>query len=114
MNNLKKRKDARYRLSLAGGRIREPRVVAVANITAHMLRHIYATTLYYAGVDLKQAAAWMGHADCKTMLELYTHLDKAGTGKALGKHMEYISNSNPCGQREVKEVSKDASSKPQT
>ncbi|HEY8402032.1 MAG TPA: tyrosine-type recombinase/integrase [Cytophagaceae bacterium] len=45
-------------------------------ITPHNFRHSYATMLYYAGVDVKQAQYLLGHASAEVTLEIYTHLDK--------------------------------------
>jgi integrase len=43
-------------------------------IRTHDLRHTYCTMLYDAGVDLKTAMLWMGHADQTMTLRIYTHL----------------------------------------
>jgi len=51
-------------------------VIAFPEITPHVLRHTYATMLYYAGVDLKQAQYLLGHASAEVTLNIYTHLDK--------------------------------------
>ncbi len=42
--------------------------------TPHQLRHSYATILFDAGIDVKTAQKWLGHADIKTTLDIYTHL----------------------------------------
>lgn len=44
-----------------------------ADITAHIFRHTYASDLYKAGVDIKQAQYLLGHDDIKTTLDTYTH-----------------------------------------
>lgn len=44
------------------------------NIRPHDLRHSYCTMLYDAGVDLKTAQKWMGHADADVTMKIYTHL----------------------------------------
>lgn len=44
-------------------------------ITQHMLRHTYATLLFKAGVDVKDAQLFMGHKDIHVTLQIYTHLD---------------------------------------
>ncbi len=49
---------------------------AIKGLTPHRFRHNFATILYYAGVDLKEAQRIMGHADIKILLDVYTHLDK--------------------------------------
>jgi integrase len=52
-------------------------VIAFAkDVTPHILRHTYATMLYYAGVDIKQAQYLLGHSSAEVTLNLYTHLDK--------------------------------------
>ena len=48
----------------------------IPRITAHWLRHTFATMLYLAGVDVVTARDQMGHSDIKTTLDIYTHLDK--------------------------------------
>lgn len=63
----------------AGGRVASrsrPKLQVVDNITPHMLRHTYATMLYDAGVDVKSAQRFMGHADIETTLKIYTHLSE--------------------------------------
>ena len=42
--------------------------------TAHQLRHAYATMLYEAGIDLKDAQNLMGHADINLTRQIYTHI----------------------------------------
>ena len=41
----------------------------------HMLRHTYATNLYYAGVDLRTAQYLLGHSSIQMTAQVYTHLD---------------------------------------
>ena len=55
----------------AGGQI--PPWVDI-NIRPHDLRHSYCTMLYDAGVDIKTAQKWMGHADADVTMQIYTHL----------------------------------------
>lgn len=43
------------------------------DITPHIFRHTYASDLYKAGVDIKQAQYLLGHDDIKTTLDTYTH-----------------------------------------
>lgn len=44
------------------------------NITAHQLRHGYATMLFEAGVDVKDAQELMGHSDINLTRQIYTHI----------------------------------------
>lgn len=54
-------------------------------LTAHYFRHNYASVLYNAGVDVLTAQRFLGHADAKTTLAIYTHLagekEKKGAAK---------------------------------
>lgn len=56
------------------------------SITAHQLRHGYATMLFEAGIDEKDAQELMGHADINTTRSIYTHIRnkrKAETAEKL-------------------------------
>ena len=46
----------------------------VTDLTPHTFRHNYATMLYYAGVDVKEAQKLLGHSSITITLEIYTHL----------------------------------------
>ena len=59
------------------------RIVVIDKITAHMLRHTYATILFDANVDVKSAQKFLGHADIEVTLEIYTHLTKYKEDKAI-------------------------------
>ena len=43
-------------------------------LTAHQLRHGFATMLYEAGVDIKDAQELMGHKDINLTRQIYTHI----------------------------------------
>ncbi|MBO5060278.1 MAG: site-specific integrase [Clostridia bacterium] len=43
-------------------------------VTAHQLRHAYATMLFEAGIDLKDAQELMGHSDINLTRQIYTHI----------------------------------------
>ena len=73
--------------------------VVIDHITAHMLRHTYASLLYEAGVDVKSAQRFLGHSDIETNLEIYTHLTRrkeAEAVKSINSHFEdrFINGSN--------------------
>lgn len=44
------------------------------NITAHQLRHGFATMLFEAGIDTKDAQDLMGHSDINLTRSIYTHI----------------------------------------
>lgn len=52
------------------------------SIRPHDLRHSFCTMLYDAGVDLKTAQLWMGHADADVTMKIYTHLTSERVNKA--------------------------------
>jgi len=49
-------------------------------VTAHTLRHSYATHLILRGVDIRSIQQLLGHVDVRTT-EIYTHLAKAMRGE---------------------------------
>lgn len=55
------------------------------SITPHRLRHAYVTMLFEAGIDEKTAMSQTGHADQKTIREIYTHLREKKTAEAVEK-----------------------------
>lgn len=67
--------------------IPEPR-----KITAHMLRHTYITMLYDAGVDVKTAQRWAGHATVSVLMDIYTHLSETKEKEAIDKLQAYVSD----------------------
>ena len=50
--------------------------VRTSILTAHYLRHNYASLLYDADVDILSAQKFLGHKDIKTTLAIYAHLSK--------------------------------------
>lgn len=71
-----------------------PRVQVIDHITAHMLRHTYATMLFDANVDVKSAQRFLGHADVEMTLSVYTHLTKYKEDnaiEALNTHLDEMS-----------------------
>lgn len=60
-----------------------------SSLTAHVLRHGYATMLFEAGVDVYTAQKYMGHADIKTTMAVYTHLRQRQQDISTQKLMQY-------------------------
>lgn len=66
--------------------------LVIPPITPHWLRHTFATLLYMAGVDVLTAKEQLGHADIKTTLSIYTHLDNIYKTKSMSKLDDYLSS----------------------
>lgn len=54
-------------------------------VRPHDLRHSFCTMLRDAGVDMKQAMLWMGHADEKMILRIYDHTNDYRTSVSIQK-----------------------------
>lgn len=64
----------------------------IPHITPHWLRHTFITLMYLAGVDIMTAKEQAGHADIKTTMAIYTHLDEKYKKKSINKLDEYLEN----------------------
>ena len=82
----------------AGGRDASrsnPKVIAMDRFTAHQLRHTYATMLYDAGVDVKTAQDFLGHADPTVTMNIYTHLSSQKKEKAVQALQQHFADTIP-------------------
>lgn len=64
----------------------------------HDLRHTFCTMLYDAGVDVKSAQLWMGHADIMVTMRIYTHLSRSRQATAVAAaraHFAALSSPDP-------------------
>ena len=59
------------------------------SLTAHDLRHGYATMLFEADVDVYTAKTLLGHADIETTMAIYTHLRSRKKLESIDKLKEY-------------------------
>lgn len=59
-------------------------------LTAHMLRHGYATLLFEADVDEYTAQRLLGHADITTTRAIYTHLRQRKNRESLAKLRAFV------------------------
>ena len=87
-----------YLNNQAGGRDASrshPKVVAMDRFTAHQLRHTYATMLYDAGVDVKTAQDFLGHADPTVTMNIYTHLSSQKKEKAILALQQHFADTIP-------------------
>jgi len=62
------------------------------NITAHQLRHTYATILFEADIKEKDAQALMGHSDIKVTQNIYTHIRQSRMPETAGKLNKYMTD----------------------
>lgn len=47
------------------------------SIDRHTIRHEYASILYEAGIDVKEAQQLLGHAQISTTMDIYTHISES-------------------------------------
>lgn len=62
------------------------------DVRPHDLRHTFATMLYDAGVDVKTAQLWLGHADPAVTLKIYTHLTQTRQDDSIEKAVSHIAD----------------------
>lgn len=62
----------------------ETRKDGASILTPHYFRHNYASILYNAGVDVLSAQKFLGHANVKVTLEIYSHLSKEKEDASAG------------------------------
>lgn len=60
------------------------------HITAHQLRHGYATMLYEAGIGDKDAQEQLGHANITLTRDVYTHIRKGQAGKTAARLNRFV------------------------
>lgn len=54
-------------------------------VRPHQLRHTYITTLFEAGLDIKEIQRVVGHADPSVMLRVYTHYREAQRSQSMAQ-----------------------------
>lgn len=62
-----------------------------AEVTPHQLRHAFATMLFDAGIDVKDAQEILGHASIQVTRDVYTHIRQARkdeTAKRINSYLE--------------------------
>ena len=63
-------------------------------LCAHQLRHAYATILYEAGIQFKDAQLLMGHNSSEVTQEIYTHISEKQQKKTFTNLINYVSGEN--------------------
>jgi len=61
-------------------------------ITPHIFRHTFATSLYYAGLDIKASQYILGHASAEITMDVYTHYDVKSQIKTTDKLNLYFNS----------------------
>lgn len=61
--------------------------------TPHQIRHAYATILYEAGVNVKDAQYFLGHSNIAMTMDIYTHISKRKKSKSA-KQLNTFINKN--------------------
>lgn len=60
--------------------------------TPHYLRHTFATMLYLQGVDVVSAKQYLGHADIKTTVNIYTDLERFNKNTLSDEYKKHLKN----------------------
>ena len=60
------------------------------DVTAHQLRHGFATILYEAGIEDKDAQELIGHSSIAVTRNVYTHIRQSRREQTAAKLNEYI------------------------
>lgn len=55
------------------------------NVTAHILRHTFATRCFEAGIEPKVIQSYLGHSNLQTTLNIYTHVDIEMMSRSIEK-----------------------------
>ena len=63
------------------------------DITAHQLRHGFATILFEAGVEDKDAQELMGHSSIAVTRDIYTHIRQSRRTQTAEKLNGFLSSS---------------------
>lgn len=66
------------------------REYVIFSVQAHDLRHTFATSLYDCGVPVKAAQYYLGHADIRMTLGLYTHLSESRENDSRSRLVSFL------------------------
>lgn len=68
----------------------EGRKYILFSVRCHDLRHTFATALFEAGVPIKAAQYYLGHADIRITMELYTHFTQEKERKTRSQIVSFL------------------------
>ncbi len=66
--------------------------IANLTITAHQIRHTFATLLFEADINVKDAQTLMGHSDIVTTQNIYTHIRQSRLQNTADKLNSYLTS----------------------
>lgn len=64
------------------------------SFTAHQLRHTFATLLFEANINVKDAQVLMGHSDISVTQNIYTHIRQSRVSQTANALNSFISSQN--------------------
>ena len=62
------------------------------HITPHVLRHTFCTDMHFMGLDPKSLQYFMGHAEARTTMNIYTHASYEQAKNALTKVLKFTTH----------------------
>ena len=62
----------------------------LCKLTAHCMRHGYATILCWSNVDVKEAQRMLGHAKESTTRDIYTHVTEQSRKKNNDRLIKFV------------------------
>ena len=77
LNRVLRRIEDKMRITLAKEKHLSKDEVTVTHITAHVLRHTFATMCMEQDIPLQIVSKWLGHGDIRTTANVYSHVLEA-------------------------------------
>lgn len=70
----------------------EKRGMQLPTLSPHILRHTLCTRYAEAGMDIRTIQFLLGHADLKTTMKVYNHVDLARASRAIDRYSEWYND----------------------
>lgn len=77
---------------------------AGVKITPHQLRHAFATVLFDAGIDVKDAQDILGHASMTVTRDIYTHIRKQRREETARRVNAFLSGQKPENDKDCQKI----------